>query len=206
MPRSSSIKPMALQLRKPPEEARITLAIFLAMFTSEVARFTLKATRGIRAPMAVMPAVGWIFRSPKSGAHSGWSSFSGMPSNWPLRQVARFRRSGRVAESSYRKLGIFSSSQIRWPRRLVISTHSSTVTPIVGTRGMTSVAPMRECSPLCLVMSMTSAAFLVSWKATSSMASGEPTRVNTQRLWLPSVWASSRVQPGTLLATSTRAL
>ena len=46
----------------------------------------------------------------------------------------------------------------------------------------------------------------VSWKATSSMASGEPMRVKTQRLWLPSVWASNRVQPGTLFAVSTRAL
>ena len=64
MPRSSIMKPMALQLRKPPEEPRMTLAIFLATSTSEVARLMLKATRGIRAPMAVMPAVGWIFRSP----------------------------------------------------------------------------------------------------------------------------------------------
>ena len=100
MPRSSSMKPMALQLRKPPEEPRMTFAIFLATSTSEVARFTLKATRGIRAPMAVIPAVGWIFRSPKSGAHSSWSSFSGIPSNWPLRQAARLRRWGAEAESS----------------------------------------------------------------------------------------------------------
>ena len=185
----------------------MTLAIFLAISTSEVARFTLKATRGIRAPMATIPAVGWILRSPKSGAHSGCSSFSGIPSNSPLRQVARLRRSGRVAESSYRKEGTFSSSQIRWPRRLDISTHSSTVTSLDwGTRGITSVAPMRLCSPLWWFMSMRSVATLVSWKATSSMASGEPIRVNTQRLWLPSVWASNRVQPGTLLAASTRAL
>ena len=71
---------------------------------------------------------------------------------------------------------------------------------------MTSVAPMRLCSPLCLFMSMRSVATLVSRKATSSMALSSPIRVNTQRLWLPSVWASNRVQPGTLLAASTRAL
>ena len=64
MPRSSSMKPMALQLRKPPEEPRMTLAIFLAISTSEVSRLQLNATSGIRAPMAVMPAVGWILRSP----------------------------------------------------------------------------------------------------------------------------------------------
>ena len=129
-----------------------------------------------------------------------------MPSNSPLRQVARLRRSGRVALSSYRKEGTFSSSQMRWATRLDISTASSTVTSIWGTKGMTSVAPMRLCSPWCLFMSMRSVATFVSWKATSSMASGEPMRVKTQRLWLPSVWASNRVQPGTLCAVLTSSL
>ena len=42
----------------------MALAIFLATSTSEVLRLMLKAISGIRAPMAVMPAVGWIRRSP----------------------------------------------------------------------------------------------------------------------------------------------
>ena len=91
---------MALQYWKPPEEPRMALAILEAMDTSAVSRFTLKAISGILAPMAVMPAVGWTARSPKSGAHSGCSSFSGIPSNCPFRQAARFLRLGVEAESS----------------------------------------------------------------------------------------------------------
>ena len=76
---------------------------------------------------------------------------------------------------------------------------------MAGTKGITSVAPMRGCWPVCLVMSMVSVAFLVSWKAASPMPVGEPTMVNTQRLWLPSDCTSRTVQPGMLLAVSTRA-
>ena len=64
MLRSSSMMPMALQYWKPPELPRMALAIDLAISRLSVSRFTLKAIKGILAPMAVMPAVGWIFRSP----------------------------------------------------------------------------------------------------------------------------------------------
>ena len=64
MLRSSNITPIALQYLKPPPEARIILAILLAILISEVSKFTLKATNGIRAPTAVTPAVGWISRLP----------------------------------------------------------------------------------------------------------------------------------------------
>ena len=58
---------------------------------------------------------------------------------------------------------------------------------------------------LCFVMSMLSTAFFASRKAASSIAAGEPMRVKTQRLWLPSLCTSKSVQPGTALAVSTRA-
>ena len=56
--RSSSSRPMALQYLNPPEEPRMALAMDLAISTLSVSRFTLKATSGIRAPMAMIPAVG----------------------------------------------------------------------------------------------------------------------------------------------------
>ena len=49
---------MALQYLNPPEEPRMALAMDLAISTLSVSRFTLKATSGIRAPMAMIPAVG----------------------------------------------------------------------------------------------------------------------------------------------------
>ena len=96
-----------------------------------------------------------------------------------------------------------SSSQMRWATRLDISTQSCTLTSFWGTKGITSVAPIRGCCPWCRRISMVSEAFLHSWKAASSMAAGDPIRVKTQRLWLPSDWTSKSVQPGTLSATST---
>ena len=75
-----------------------------------------------------------------------------------------------------------SSSPTRWPSFLAISTHSAMVTPETGTKGQTSVAPMRGWAPLCLDMSISSAAFLMAWKAASSTASGLPAKVTTVRL------------------------
>ena len=51
-----------------------------------------------------------------------------------------------------------------------------------GISGSTSVAPMRGCAPLCLRMSISSAAFFTPAKAASTTASGEPTNVTTVRL------------------------
>ena len=93
---------------------------------------------------------------------------------------------------------------MRFATRLESSTHSATSMSMVGTKGITSVAPIRGCWPWCLVMSMVSMAFLHSWNAASSMASGEPTMVKTHRLWLPSDCTSKSIQPGMLFATSTR--
>ena len=55
-------------------------------------------------------------------------------------------------------------------------------------------------------MSMTSMARLASRNAASPMPSGDPTSVNTHRLWVPSDCTSSTVHPATAWAVSTRAL
>ena len=52
----------------------------------------------------------------------------------------------------------------------------------MGTKGHTSVAPKRGCSPLCLLISMSSEAFLINLKAASITCSGSPTKVITVRL------------------------
>ena len=61
------------------------------------------------------------------------------------------------------------------------STVSSIVRPEIGTRGQTSVAPIRGCSPECLRMSISSAAFRIARKAASTTASGGPAKVTTVR-------------------------
>ena len=52
----------------------------------------------------------------------------------------------------------------------------------IGINGHTSVAPMRGCSPLCLLISINSPAFLIATKAASITACGVPTKVTTVRL------------------------
>ncbi|MBI3593080.1 MAG: tyrosine-type recombinase/integrase [Nitrospirae bacterium] len=49
----------------------------------------------------------------------------------------------------------------------------------MGINGQTSVAPMRGCSPLCLLMSISSPAFFIALNAASITASGFPTKVTT---------------------------
>ena len=71
---------------------------------------------------------------------------------------------------------------MRFPNLLAISTHSRVVTLLIGTKGTTSVAPIRGCSPLCLVRSINSDAAFTALNAASSTASGSPTKVTTARL------------------------
>ena len=52
----------------------------------------------------------------------------------------------------------------------------------IGISGQTSVAPIRGCSPLCLLISINSPAFFMARKAASITASGTPTKVTTVRL------------------------
>ena len=59
--------------------------------------------------------------------------------------------------------------------------------PRMGISGITSTAPMRGCSPVCFVRSISSAAFLASFTAASTTASGSPMKVITERLWLSSL-------------------
>ena len=58
---------------------------------------------------------------------------------------------------------------------------SAIVTPATGMNGITSTAPMRGCSPLCALRSISSADFLATRKHASTQASGEPTKESTQR-------------------------
>src|SRR3989304_1192772 len=72
IPRSFSSKPFARTNRSPPPDSRTAAAIFFAMFTSGVPRFTLKAMSGARAPTTVAPAGGWGSRGPRAGAPVGF--------------------------------------------------------------------------------------------------------------------------------------
>ena len=75
-----------------------------------------------------------------------------------------------------------------------MAAHSSMVTPSTGTKGQTSVAPMRGCAPACRLMSMTCAARAMARNAASSTAAGLPTKVTTVR------WVST---PGSTLSSVT---
>ena len=100
MPLSFNSTPIALQQARPPELSRTIFAIASAISSFGVLKLMLKAMSGILAPIAVTPAEGWISAGPKSGIQSGCFIFSAIPSNCPLRRVARFRRSGLEADSS----------------------------------------------------------------------------------------------------------
>ncbi len=66
-------------------------------------------------------------------------------------------------------------------------THSSIVTPSMGTNGTTSAAPMRGWTPLCLFKSISSTALPTARMAASLTASGGPANVSTERLWSASI-------------------
>ena len=191
--RPSTMKPLACTPGNPPLDVRICFAISFATAISCVSRYTLNATRNGRAPIAVAPAVGCTLLGPKSGS----SARSRMASNSPLRTSGSSTRSGRVAARAYRKTGIRSSFPTRSPSVCASATHSSIVMPVTGTNGTTSVAPMRGCSPLCLVRSIRSVATRMAANAASTTAAGLPTNVNTERLCAVSLWTSSSCTPVT---------
>ena len=74
-----------------------------------------------------------------------------------------------------------NSSPIRFASLWAYSTVSSIVIFETGTKGQTSVAPNLGCAPLCLLMSISSAAFLTALNAASQTSLGVPTIVTTVR-------------------------
>ena len=74
-----------------------------------------------------------------------------------------------------------SSAATRAPSSPASRTQSAIVTPETGTKGQTSVAPMRLWAPLWARMSMTSAALAMARNAASRTASGGPMKVTTVR-------------------------
>src|SRR6266496_3293222 len=134
---------------------------------------------------------------PKSGFHSGCFIFSKNPSYSPARITARFVRDLSLAALSYMYTGIFNSLPTRSPRRFAQAIASSQFTLLTGMNGHTSVAPIRGCAPLCLRMSINSAAFLIARNAASTVASGSPTKVTTVRFVLAPGSTSSNETPST---------
>ena len=80
--------------------------------------------------------------------------------------------------------------------------HSSVVTPVTGTNGQTSVAPIRGCDPLCLLISISSEAFFIELNAAFLTASGEPIKVTTVRFISKPGSTSSSFTPSTFSISS----
>ena len=76
----------------------------------------------------------------------------------------------------------------------------------IGTNGQTSVAPKRGCSPECLLMSISSDAFLINRNAASIAFSGSPTNVITVLLVAFPGSTSSSLTPSIVSTTSVIAL
>src|ERR1700730_4550202 len=95
--------------------------------------------------------------------------------------------------------------QSSWPTCRASATHSSMETPSRGTNGITSVAPIRGCTPVWCVMSMSSAALPAPRITASATASGLPARVITERLWSVSLVRSRIHAPAMALMASTSA-
>jgi hypothetical protein len=83
-------------------------------------------------------------------------------------------------------------SAIRAPNVRASSTASSIVVSPSGTKGMTSTAPIRGCSPQCSSMSISRTAAATSPSRASDTARAGPASVNTERLWLASLVRSRR--------------
>ena len=101
----------------------------------------------MRAPITEAPADTCGFAGPKSGDHSAAAIFAASPSNSPRRMSSRFLRAGLADASSYRYTGTPNRSATAAPTFFASATHSSIVTPSMGTKGTTSTAPRRGCSP-----------------------------------------------------------
>ena len=68
----------------------------------------------------------------------------------------------------------------------------------MGTKGQTSVAPKRGCSPICLLISISSDAFFINLKAASMTFFGSPTKVITVLLVAFPGSTSSNFTPSTV--------
>ena len=97
---------------------------------------------------------------------------------------------------------MFNSSPTRFPNFLAYSAVSSMLMPLTGINGQTSVAPIRGCSPLCLLISITSAAFFIAKYAASITALGSPTKVTTVLLVAFPGSTSNNFTPSTVSITS----
>ena len=73
--------------------------------------------------------------------------------------------------------------------------HSAREIPLTGTNGTTSAAPIRGCTPLCRVRSISRAAWMTPRTAASTTAAGGPAKVTTERLCAASRDQSSRRTP-----------
>src|ERR1035441_6410997 len=80
--------------------------------------------------------------------------------------------------------------------------HSASDTPLTGTNGTTSAAPIRGCTPLCRVRSISCAARPTPRTAASTTPTGDPAIVTTDRLCAASSVQSSRRTPSTFIAAT----
>ncbi len=140
--------PMALTAGNPPLDARMTWAIRLAISRSPVFRLMLKAMRTRRAPIAVAPPEGCGSDGPKSGFHAGSRILPGRPSNSPRLTCSSRRRSGTRAASPYRYIGRPKRLATSWPNSVASVTQMAMAVVPTGTRGITSTAPIRGCTPV----------------------------------------------------------
>ena len=83
----------------------------------------------------------------------------------------------------------------RCPSLRAIPTQSSMLTPLTGTNGTTSDAPMRGCSPVCRLRSISCAALAIALRAASSTPTGGPAKVTTLRLWSASLLLDDPLGP-----------
>ena len=79
---------------------------------------------------------------------------------------------------------------------------SSIDVPSSGMKGQTSVAPMRGCSPVWVVRSISSAAFAIPAKAASLAVARGATKVTTVRLCEASLETSRMTTPSTAAIAS----
>src|SRR5439155_6247557 len=82
---------------------------------------------------------------------------------------------------------------------------SSMEAPSIGTKGTTSTAPIRGCSPWCERRSMRGTTVSKRASTACRRGSASPTAVRTLRLWSLSDWTSSTLTPGVPLSAAAAA-
>jgi len=110
--------------------------------------------------------------------------------------------SQRRVESSWSTACNRRGPRISWPKARAREIQSSIVMPDMGTKGTTSTAPIRGCSPLWCLRSMSSIAFWLAARAASFTGPGAPTKLITDRLWSGLDSTSRSVTPGVFLIAS----